>query len=202
MTYSDLQNALVDLLDDTEVDAARAREFIALAEPKLDRDILDSANGGGVPRQKLARITGQTDANSAYALPADFHRARTVVIGPSVARYALPELVPSAQPGYAQTAVNLDYYQLLPALSDTNTSNWMLDIGFDAYLYGAALQWISWGQDESNLGLWTTYYRDALRTVKSTHGPQPRGNRRRFSTRAYGALYTVIGDTMYFGTAR
>lgn len=202
MTYSDLQSDLVDLLDDPEIDAARARRFIALAEPKLDRDILDNANGGGVPRQKLARITGQTDSNSAYALPADYHRERTVVIGPSVARYALPELVPSAQPGYAQTSVNLDYYKLLPALSDTNTSNWMLDIGFDAYLYGAALQWISWGQDESNLGLWTTYYRDALRTVKSTHGPQPRGNRRRFNTRGYNALYTVIGDTMHFGTAR
>ena len=206
MTYSDLQDHLIDLLEDTQVDAAKARMFIARAEPKVDRDMLDIANGGSVPRQKMApRLVDTTAADGSYALPSDFHRARSVRVGSNIARYVSPEMVPfdtSGDPesGFGEASIHLDYYSLLPALSDTNTSNWLLDIGFDAYLYGSALQWIAWGQDTDNLALWTEFYRDAVRTVKSTHGARPRGGFRRANAR-YGVYYTIIGSNMYFGRA-
>lgn len=200
--YATLQSRLVDLLQDTQVDTVKAKEFIGLCEYKLDRDLIDSANGGQIPRQKMARVTGQADSGGTFVLPSDYHDARSVKVKGNQARYASPELVTGDDSGFADADITLDYYQRIPVLSDTNTSNWVLDIGFDAYLYGAALQWIAWGQDQENMVLWTTFYRDAMRTVKSTHSARPSGGNRRQNGRYYTSFYTIIGDTMYFGNPR
>ena len=199
--YSQLQSDLVDLLHDTEVDTAKAQEFIARAEPKLDRDLLDTANGGSVPQQKILPIEDTLSIDGTYVLPSDFHRARTVRVSGNIMRYASPEKVNIGQDGYSEATINLVYYQRIPVLSATNTSNWLLDVGYDAYLYGAALQWISWGQDTDNLTLWTTYYRDAIRTVKSTYGARPRGSFRRQNGRYYGGFYTIMSNKMFFARA-
>ena len=205
-TYAELQTELIDLLSgDTQIDNARAQTFIARAEPKLDRDMLDEANGGTVPRQKMARLIGVTASDGTFDLTGiPFHKARSVIVNGLPMRYASPEKVPFTnlgvpQPGFEDNTLQIDDYQTLTPLSDSNTSNWLLEIGFDAYLWGSALQWVAWGQEQELLPLWTEYYRDAVRTIKSTHNAQSRGGNRRQNGRYYKGFYTVIGEVMYFG---
>lgn len=205
--YTDLQTELVDLLKDTQVDTVFAQTLIARAEPKIDRDLLDESNGGQVPRQKMTRLVDVVASDGTYDLPADYHETRAVLVSGLPMRYASPEKVPfdasgTPQGGFADAAIQLDYYQRLPMLSATNLTNWLLDISFDLYLYGSAIQFVPWSKEPETLPLWLEFYRDAMRTTKRTHSAQPRGGNRRQNGRYYKSLYTIIGEKMYFGSAR
>ena len=195
-TYTELQTDVIDTIKDSQVDATRAQAFIKIAERKLERDLL---SGGSAPRQMMARLDTTTDANSLITLPLDFHKVRAVKISGMGARYAAPSLVESQASGFASADVVLDYYQKIPALSGVITTNWLLEAGYDLYLWGACLQYVPWGHEEDVLGLWSTFYQDALRTVKDVHGPQPRGALRSSKDAQAGALYTLVGPSMLFG---
>lgn len=201
-TYADLQASFLDFVKDTALDSADAQKFIAIAEPKLERDLLDVSKGGGVPRQMLARIADTTDAANKITLPTDYLSARSVRIGTQRARYASPELVNPEDSGYASADVVLDYYQRIPVLSPTNVSNWLLDVGYDAYLWAACIQYAAWGQEMDTVRIWSGYYADALNTVKNAYKPQPRGNLYRHPSKFYQSFYTIIGADMVFGRAQ
>ena len=208
MAYADLQSDLVELLSDNEVDTTKARDFIAQAEPLIDRDLLDSSKGGRVPRQKMTRLVTQTLSDGTFDLPSDYHKARSVSVSSYKCRYASPEMIPTQesgepQEGFADATLVLDYYQQIPVLSDTNTTNWLLDLAPNVYLYASAMRYSVWRQNTENLlGLYRSEYLDAVKTLKDTHSAQPRGGLRRQNGRNYNAFYTVIGEKMYFGSAR
>jgi len=69
-------------------------------------------------------------------------------------------------PSTSQTA-ELLYYQKIPALSDSNTSNWLLQTSPDMYLYGALLQASPYLVNDERLGTWGNLYQSAL---NSTNG--------------------------------
>lgn len=200
--YTDLQASLLDVLDDPALTNADAQKFIGLAEPKLERDMLSPTYGSGAPAPMLARITDTTDSGNAITLPADYFAPRSVVVASWRARYAAPELVSSDSTGFANAAVTLDYYQRLPVLSATNLSSWLLDRGYDCYMWAAALQYAAWGQDMDTVTVWETYYSDAVRTIRNAYRPQPRGSMYRHPSKQYGAFYTVIGQQMLFGSPK
>lgn len=201
-TYAELQASFLDFVKDTVLGTTDAKKFIALAEPKLERDLMDVSKGSGVPRQMLARITDTTDSANKITLPTDYLSARAVRIGTQRARYASPELVNPEDSGFASSDVVLDYYQRIPVLSDANTSNWLLDVGYDAYLWAACIQYAAWGQEMDVVAIWAGYYSDALNTVKIANKPQPRGNFYRHTSKFYSSFYTIIGPDMVFGRAQ
>ena len=198
--YATLQADLTDLIKDSGVSAAKIRSFIELGENKIQADLMSSKLGSGIPRDMLIRLEDTTATDGSYVLPTDYKRANSVRIGSYIARFAPASKVPPAQEGFADSAIVLDYWQRLPTLSDTNTTNWLLTKQYNAYLYGCALHYASYGQDPALLPLWSEFYNDAIREVKNTDRRQPLGARRTANA-IYGAYYTVIGNTMYFARA-
>jgi methionine salvage enolase-phosphatase E1 len=68
-------------------------------------------------------------------------------------------------------------------------------------MWGAALQYNVWGQEDEAGQIWADYYGDAMRTIKKAYKPQSRGGLYRHSSRNYSSFYTVYGDSMLFGKA-
>ena len=66
------------------------------------------------------------------------------------------ELYPS--PDSQNYTAELLYYQKIPALSDSNTSNWLLEDAPDAYLYGALIHAANFLGDQEVLGYASQMY--------------------------------------------
>jgi hypothetical protein len=69
------------------------------------------------------------------------------------------EVYPTPDEGYTAEMV---YYAKIPALSDTNTSNWLLEHAPDAYLYGALLHSAPYLQEDPRVQVWGGLYKDAI----------------------------------------
>lgn len=58
------------------------------------------------------------------------------------------------------------YYQRIPALSDTNTSNWLLAMSPDAYLYGSLLQASPYIGEDERLAVWGSAYQNSINAIR------------------------------------
>jgi hypothetical protein len=200
LNYNDLTALVVDNIEDGDVDTAQAQIFIAQAEDTLQRDLLDRNRGGSaIPRQMLARLSDTTATDGTLTLPADYFQARSVAVDGTPSRYAAPERVAAGQSGFGEAPVVLDYYQQLPPLSASNPTNWLSDVAYTLYLWGACLQFVPWGDALSKRDYWGPLYESALSGVKKSNGPRARGGWMPLKGRPYGSFYTVIGDQMIFG---
>lgn len=54
--------------------------------------------------------------------------------------------------------VDLFYYQKIPSLSDTNTTNWLLDLVPNVYLYGALVAASAFLKDDPRIPIWVQQY--------------------------------------------
>lgn len=155
-TYAELQQTVADWLNRADLDQ-QIPDFITLAESTLN-DVLRSSY----------MVTSDTLAitNSRVSLPADvleviytqvastptqpleqispqqlvmLRRARTRQNGdPRFFAVVGREMLVTPSPS-GSVSVDVDYYQQIPALSDSNTSNWLLDEAPHVYLYTSLL---------------------------------------------------------------
>jgi hypothetical protein len=65
------------------------------------------------------------------------------------------EVIPSPDTEYS---AELTYYAKITALSDANTSNWLLAYAPDLYLYGALLEATPYLKDDERLVVWGQLY--------------------------------------------
>ena len=202
-TYAELQSAITDFLNRDDLDA-KAPTFISLAESNLSRDIRHW-------RQEK-RSTAEIDTQYS-AIPADFLEAVRFYITSGDTRplelisqaemldRKYNNLNTSGQPAYyAITAGEIEVYPVpdgtytaelyymanLPALSDSNTSNWLLQYYPDAYLYGSLIHSAPYLKDDARLQIWAALYQSAIDGInaeseKSKFG----GSGRRMKIRAY-----------------
>lgn len=56
----------------------------------------------------------------------------------------------------------LTYYAKIPALSGSNTSNWLLADSPDLYLYGTLVQTAPYLREDERVGVWNTIYQQLL----------------------------------------
>lgn len=155
-TYATLQTALDNWLDRTNV-AARSAEFIALFEAHFRRK-------GARVRRGMQRDTNATISTEYEPLPDDFLSCVSFKINSSPVRSLKPVSMEWIDENYvnAETGVPLFYaitgtevrfapapdatytgemvYHTFDALSDSNTSNWLLASHPDLYLYGALVE--------------------------------------------------------------
>jgi hypothetical protein len=54
------------------------------------------------------------------------------------------------------------YYAELEPLSDSNASNWLLEMSPDAYLYGALMQSAPYLKDDARMAVWSMLYSGAV----------------------------------------
>jgi hypothetical protein len=166
-TYSELQAAVGNWLDHG-LFAARIPEFIALFEAAANRRLR-------VREQEAA--TALTPSSGAAALPADYLAWRRVTwtgsprvelqyVHPSYLQAAYPS-TPSARPRVFTiegstlkirpvdaTALEFDYFQKIPALSDGAATNWLLAAHPDLYLFGSLVEAEMFGVNDERAPLW------------------------------------------------
>lgn len=167
--------------------------LIRMATAKLERDLAD--DGRTKPRQMLAFTTITTDSNGILTLPADWLRARSVRSGDTLYKYVSTEKL--TDKGLLEdTDVDLTYYQRLPALTDT-TSNWLLDIAEDLYIYASCMQYAPWNKENGTV--YENFYNDGLDTVCRSNGATPTGGMIQQKRPQYNGFYTIYGESMVFG---
>lgn len=73
------------------------------------------------------------------------------------------EFIPTPDATYS---AELTYYAKIPALSDSNTSNWLLLYAPDLYLYGALIEATPYLKDDERLATWSQLYTNSLGDIE------------------------------------
>jgi hypothetical protein len=187
-TYSDLQAAIANWIARADL-SPNIPDFIALFESAANRRLR--------LRQQESTAT-LTPSSGVAALPADYLAWRRLTWTGQFAReleyvhpsylHALYPTLPADVPRLFtieggnltvaprdDTALTFDYFQKIPALSNTTTSNWLLAAAPDLYLFGALAEAHGFVKDAESLALWKSR-RDELfdeieRLDVKTRGP-------------------------------
>jgi hypothetical protein len=166
-TYSDLQGAIASWIARADL-AASIPDFIALFESVANRrlrlrqqesaaTLAPSSGVATLPADYLAwrRVTwtGQVPRELEYAHPSYLH-ALYPTLPTDIPRLFTIEGGSLTVAPSDDTALTFDYFQKVPALSNTNTSNWLIAVAPDLYLFGALAEAHGFVKDAESLALW------------------------------------------------
>jgi hypothetical protein len=190
-TYSDLKSAVTTwAFRDGDTDfIARVPDFIKLAEERFN----NSLN----VRQMETTVTLTPDSNGDCTLPSDYQGFRSVktaysgynidleLISQDMASKLFPNdsitdgpkyftLVGSkihVVPTYTGNVV-LTYWAAIPALSDSNTTNWLLTQAPSVYLYGTLLESAPFMMDDQRAMVWGKMLETAIDNLNASDRDQ------------------------------
>lgn len=184
-TYAELQTAVASWLNRSDL-TAYVPDFIRIAEDQLSLDLHT--------REMEAQTTLVTVGDVAtVALPADMHEIRRFRVDVSYSQ-PLKFLTPDQlSADYASDAVGqpivytvigsnaqlapvpdgvysleLTYKQQLPALSDSNTDNWLLTKWPSLYLYASLIAAEPFLKNDDRLMLWQGLYQQQLERINGS----------------------------------
>lgn len=154
-TYTELQSAIADWLNRTDMDAV-IPNFIALSEASFNRTLRLASQ---------ISLSTLTVTDSAATLPADFLEIES--ISPAL-DYRSPELFLLDVPGtytivgqqlrvcatVPLSEIKLVYYARVPSLSPTQPTNAVLTAHPDLYLYTSLAQSAPYLKDDARLAVW------------------------------------------------
>lgn len=196
MSYAALQDDIAKFLDNDDV-SDKIPTFIRICEARLNRLVRT--------RQMEYRVIATISTQFA-TLPSDFLEMRNIQVNSTpvtALQYVTPQEADrirqsqlQGRPQYFSVVANrlelipvpkepinveMVYYTKIPALSDTQTTNWMLERHYDVYLYGALVQGALYLKDDATS--WATLFDSAIDEVvvddqrSQFHGttPQMRG---------------------------
>lgn len=174
--YASLQDAITEWLwgrDDVPVD-----QLIQLAEDEfrddyricrpIELEVTISADDHAMPED-----FGSVDAW--YFDGDDYHYGSLEVTGPGVVAHAKASLGDSGRPRYVSIVdgvarfapapdgaytTRLVYKQALPALSDTDTTNWLLTAHPQIYLYGSLKHAAPFLKEDERIATWAALFED------------------------------------------
>lgn len=176
-TYAELRAAIADFLMRDDL-AAVIPTFITLAEASFNRTLRDwrmekrSTAAFNEPFELLPldwletiRLSLQNDGPLQLVSPQDMMKLKAETWQTGDPRYFAHtagqiELfpAPTAETGTGE----LVYFGAIPALSDSNTSNWLLVAAPDLYLYGSLLHTAPYLKDDARLAVWGGLYADIM----------------------------------------
>tara|TARA_R110000796_G_scaffold99184_9_gene207139 strand:- start:1979 stop:2608 length:630 start_codon:yes stop_codon:yes gene_type:complete len=180
-TYSELKASIADFLNRSDLTAV-IPTFITLAESQMNRDIRhwemeelvsgQQSSGdkymtkpsdwletirfqvitGGISTIELAGLSSISDkrqkANDVGGIPRFYSHVRGQF-----------ELYPTPD---QDIDFELMYYQKIAALSDSNTTNWLLTYAPDVYLYGSLLHSAPYLKEDERVTVWGQLYAAAV----------------------------------------
>ena len=182
-TFAGLKATIADYLNRDDLTAI-IPSFITIAEAKFNRKLR--------VRQMITRAEGQIET-AFFAYPADWLEAKEFQLNTNpitrlqfvteaqgdelkATRYTTVgtpvyytitgsqlEFIPTPDTTYS---AELTYYAKIPALSDSNTSNWLLAYAPDLYLYGALLEAAPYLKDDERLAVWSQMYINSLGDIE------------------------------------
>ena len=184
--YTNLQSTISNFLNRDDLDSV-IPTFIQLAEAQMNRDIrhwqMEARSSGqhsqgdqymqvpadwvetirliltgeGTSVLELLSLSGMADRRAKSEDAADTPRFYSHVRGEF-------ELYPTPS---ADTDFELLYYAKIPALSDSNTTNWLLEYAPDVYLYGALGHSAPYLQEDARLAVWAQMYAAAVQNLNN-----------------------------------
>lgn len=185
--YDELKAAIADFLNRDDLTSV-IPTFIRLAETRMDRDLrhwrqekrsaasLDTQYSA-IPGDYLRPIRLQiTDAPTSEVAPIStaqmlqLREERNDRTGRPT-HYTLTaggiELYPTPDMAYNASLV---YYGRVTALSDSNTTNWLLTEAPDAYLYGALVHAAPYLKDDNRFAIWESLFSQAVVNLNASSG--------------------------------
>ena len=202
-TYDELKTSVADFLNRDDI-TSTIPTFISLAEANMQRKL----RHWRMEKRSTAEIDTQYSA-----IPADFFEViRFYVTSGDTKPLELisqaelldrkrKNLNTSGSPSYyAITAGEIEvypvpdgtydaelyYYSRIPALSDSNTSNWVLEYFPDVYLYGTLVHSAPYLKDDNRTQLWASLYQEAIDAINlESERSKFGGSGRRLKIRSY-----------------
>jgi hypothetical protein len=180
-TYTNLKSTIADFLNRSDLDSV-ITTFIDLAESQMNRDIrhweMENLVSGQqsqgdkymqVPADWLETIRFQVTTGNISTLElasmasiADKRQNTNDAAGtPRFYSHVRGEFELFPTPD-EDTDFELLYYQKIPALSDSNATNWLLDYAPDVYLYGSLVHSAPYLKDDERLNVWAQLYSSAV----------------------------------------
>ena len=184
-TYAELQTAAANWLDRTDL-TARIPEFIELAEANFTRvmrppDLVtkhDSFSIAGryttLPTDTLEIVRIVVDLTPVivleYMTPEEISERRIVMTATGKPYYFTTiggstnqlEVLPSPDSTYTSSIV---YYTRIAALTDSATTNWLLDSHPDIYLFGTLVEAAPSLKNDERMPMWTARLDKALNAL-------------------------------------
>lgn len=181
--YNDLKASIQNWMYDRPDLAPMCGDFIALTEGDLNQVLRT--------RIQLKTVTVTPDANGSANLPDDYASFRQVtaltnprcplsLVAPSFRDAEIPYRA-GGYPSYftidgatitvlplTSSNVEISYYAKIPALSDANTTNWLLAAYPNIYLYGACRQAAIFIGDSDRESRMERAYANALNSFKAS----------------------------------
>lgn len=171
-TYAQLQTSVANWLKRNNL-AANIPDFIALAEVRLNRRLS--------VRQMRTWFT-VTPSNNYVTLPGDYNRAIRVMYGDQRLDFTTESIADPIMTEGGQwnqfsiignrmwlltqvdgtTKLTIHYYQNIEPLSDSNTSNWLLEDAPDLYLYAALLEAEVFVKNDERIAVWSAALERAI----------------------------------------
>ena len=152
----------------------RVRQMIVRAESEVELQTLP------LPNDWLESIRGFTGSDNEFQLsgfPMDEYPARVLSTGQPISysilgRYMFFRMLPEEP-----TRIELSYYAAVPALSDSTTSNWLLALWPDIYLYGSLMHTAPYLKDDPRLQVWEVMFEKALAEARLSDSLSYNGTR-------------------------
>jgi len=202
-TYAELQTVIADFLDRDD-QTERIKTFIQLSEAEMSRKL----RHWRMENRATAEIDGQYSA-----IPADFlepirlhletgdYKALELISQGEMQSLRMRNLDTSGKPAfYALTQgelevyptpdgtynLEMNYYAKIPALTTSNTTNWVLDNYPDAYLYGSLVHSAPFLGEDARMTTWAALFQSALNGIMA-ESDQAKfgGSGRRMKIRSY-----------------
>jgi hypothetical protein len=174
-TYAELQTAIGTFLNRSDLTAS-VPDFIRLAEAQIDREVrhwrmetrTDLTFDEGfedVPADWVETIRLQIDDDRIEQVSADdlanWREANKTAGMPRYYAHIAGKFEVYPRPDQSYSA-RLLYRQKIPALSDSNASNWLLDEAPDVYLYGSLIHSAPYLVEDQRVNVWASLYAGAV----------------------------------------
>lgn len=166
-TYSGLQTAIASLLNRSDLTSA-VPDWIRMCEAELNRrldtrqmeettiltiDAASEALPAGFGGVKGFQLTENNGTRMEYVTPDGFDALSTITGNPIYYTISGTSFYFAAPPA-GEFTTRLRYRKLISALSDANTTNWLLASYPDVYLYGSAIHSAPYLNDDQRITLW------------------------------------------------
>ena len=202
-TYAELQSAIADFLNRDDLTSV-IPTFITLAEAEFNRKL----RHWRMENRATAEVDGQYSA-----IPADFiepirlhletgnYRALELASQAEIQSMRMTSADTSGVPAYysltqgelelyptpnATFNLEMNYYARIPALSNSNTSNWLLTNFPDAYLYGSLAHSAPYLGEDNRIAVWAALHQNAIDGIMlDSEQAKFGGSGRRMKIRAY-----------------
>ena len=188
VNYADLLSGVAAWLNRGSDLDARIPDFIKLAEAEFNRRLRTIEMEG----RATATLTG-----NAVAVPTDFIGLRSIKINTTLLDYVTPgELfddettggVPRTytvsdgqfffRPAPTTGTVTIDYFQNIPALTVSNTTNWLMTKHPDLYLFATCAQAEVFIWNDDRLPLWKARTEELIEQINKATAKERYGGRR------------------------